>query len=110
MKRVFATLLCALLSTVHVARAADDEASVRALEAKCQAARQEKLAVVRAERIAECKANRRNDPAFCERHYRDYGDGGPGPNGMRVTPMFNDLPECVTAFAARDALRRRGRR
>jgi hypothetical protein len=29
---------------------------------------------------------------------------------MRVTPMFNDLPECVTAFAARDALRRRGRR
>jgi hypothetical protein len=110
MKRISATLLCVLLSMTHVASAADDEATVQALEAKCQAARQPKLAAVRAERIAECKANRRNDPAFCERHYRDYGEGGPSPNGMRVTPMFNDLPECVTAFAARDALRRRGQR
>lgn len=110
MKALGPILLAALLTTTQAAEAADDEAAVRELEAKCQAARQEKLAPVRAERIAECKADRRNDPAFCERFFRDYGEGGPGPNGMRVTPMFNDLPECVAAFAARDALRRRGRR
>ena len=110
MDRMRTTLLCMLLSTALPAAAADDEAAVRELEAKCQSARQQKLAVVRAERIAECQASRRNDPAFCERHFRDYGEGGPGPNGTWVTPMFNDLPECVAAFAARDALRRRGRR
>jgi hypothetical protein len=103
-------LLVALLATPPTAEAADDAAAVRELEAKCQAARQRKLAPLREERIAECRADRRNDPAFCERHIRDYGEGGPGPNGTRVTPMFNDLPECVAAFAARDALRRQGRR
>lgn len=99
-------LSCALLAAT-AAVAADDEAAVRELEAQCQAAREQKLAVVRAEKIAECKASRRNDPAFCERHFRDYGVGGPGPNGQWIPPMFNDLPECVAAFAARDALRRR---
>jgi hypothetical protein len=103
MNRIMAAMFCALLSASAPA-AADDEAAVRELEAQCQAERQRRLAAVRSELIAECKANRRNDPAFCERFYRHYGDGGPG-----VAPMFIDLPECVTAFAARDALRRRER-
>jgi hypothetical protein len=110
MKSLGQILLAALLATTQVAGAADDEAAVRELEANCQAARQQKLAPLRAQLIAECKADRRNDPEFCERHFRDYGEGGLGPNGTRVTPMFNDLPECVAAFAARDALRRSGRR
>jgi hypothetical protein len=67
------------------------------LDAACEAARQEKLAPLRAGFIDECvEKNQRPDRAACERFYADYGNQ----SGNRA-PLFYDLPECVEAFEFR---------
>ena len=64
------------------------------LDAACEAARQEKLAPLRAGFIDECvEKKQRPDRAACERFYADYGNQ----SGNRA-PLFLDLPECVKAF------------
>jgi hypothetical protein len=77
----------------------------RRLEAQCEAAREAALAPLRAARIAECRADRRNEPAFCERYWRDLGNGTRTRDGRWLPRLFDDLPECV---AAREARRRVG--
>jgi hypothetical protein len=76
-----------------------------ALDQACEVARERALAPLREAAIAECKAAPRANPAFCERFYADFGDGGVTREGVQRPRMFDDLPECV---AARDA--RAGRR
>lgn len=78
--------------------------SLAELDRRCDAARQEKIAPLREAEIAGCKADRRNDPDWCERFYADYGEGGRTQSGTIRPRMFDDLPECV------DALRERNRR
>jgi len=80
------------------------EADVKALEAKCEAAREARLKPMRESEIATCKAERGNDPAYCERFYRDLGDATRLPNGTMKPRMFDDLPECVAAHDARETL------
>ena len=67
------------------------------LDAACEAARQEKLAPLRAGFIDECvEKKQRPDRAACERFYADFGNQ----SGNRA-PLFYDLPECVEAFEFR---------
>jgi hypothetical protein len=64
------------------------------LDAACEAARETKLAPLRAGFIDECvEKKQRPDRAACERFYADYGNQ----SGNRA-PLFLDLPECVKAF------------
>ena len=81
-----------------------DEAKVAALEARCEAAREERLKPLRDAEIAKCKADKRNDPEYCERFWSDYGDAVRLPNGRMQPRMFDDLPECVAAYEARRKL------
>jgi len=81
-----------------------DEAEVAALEARCEAAREERLKPLRDAEIAKCKADKRNDPEYCERFWSDYGDAVRLPNGRMQPRMFDDLPECVAAYEARRKL------
>ena len=67
------------------------------LERRCEQAREDKLAPLRAAEIARCRADKRNDPAFCERFWRDYGESTRTPDGKFVPRKFHDLPECLTA-------------
>jgi hypothetical protein len=64
------------------------------LDAACEAAREKKLAPLRAGYIEECiEKKQRPDRAACERFYADFGNQ----SGNRA-PLFYDLPDCVKAF------------
>jgi hypothetical protein len=105
-----ATLMAACLIACTTAQVciADEmtEEQVQALEQKCEAAREAKLKPLREAEIARCKAEKRNDDEYCERFFRDFGDASRNANGTTKTRMFQDLPECVTAFKARQSLAR----
>ncbi len=71
--------------------------SLADLDRRCEDARKKMNAPLREAEIAKCKEQERNDPAWCERHYADYGNAGRTISGTFRPRMFNDLPECVEA-------------
>lgn len=83
---------------------ADTAADVAAPEAQCEQEREALIEPLRELEIAQCKASERNDPAFCERYWKDYGNAVRRPDGTMIPRMFDDLPVCVAAFKARKAL------
>jgi hypothetical protein len=83
---------------------ADRASDVAALEAKCEAEREAKIKPLRDAEIAKCKADQNNDPGYCERFWKDYGNSMRGANGGTIPRMFGDLPICAAAFKARKAL------
>jgi hypothetical protein len=97
--------VCALAALCPLPGAAsDDEAKVQALEQQCEQAREAKLKPLREAEIAKCKQNKRNDPGYCERYWRDYGSAMRLANGAMRPRMFDDLPECAAARQARHKL------
>lgn len=98
-----ASLLLILLATS--ASAANEGAAERQaeLDRLCEAARDEKLAPIRAEIYEECLEDRKGDDAYCRR----YADGY---NGERIggSPRFYELPECEEAFRFRNRNRKPG--
>lgn len=88
----------------QVAVFADATSDVEALEAQCEQEREARIAPLREMEIARCKADPHNDPGYCERYWRDYGNAVRHPNGTMSPRMFDDLPICVQAFEARKAL------
>jgi hypothetical protein len=104
----------ALLLCSAAARADDGsnpaqrEAAVAALEAKCEAEREARIKPLRDMEIAKCKKtptfDHQDDPDYCERYWKDYGNAMRIPNGAMTPRMFDDLPDCVAAFKARKAL------
>lgn len=87
-----------------LAASADKASEVAKLEAECEQQREAKIKPLREAEIARCKASERNDPAYCERYWRDYGNAVRRPNGTMTPRMFDDLPVCVAAYEARKAL------
>jgi hypothetical protein len=83
---------------------ADPAADVAALEAQCEQERETRIKPLRDREIAKCKADSHNDPAYCERYWKDYGNAVRTPNGTMTPRMFDDLPDCVAAYRARLAL------
>ena len=73
------------------------EMSLAELNQRCEAAREAKIAPLRAAEIERCKSQQRSDPGFCERFNATFGDASRGPNGVHIPRMFHDLPECVEA-------------
>jgi hypothetical protein len=87
-----------------VADYAQRQAAVVALEAKCEAEREERIKPLRDMEIAKCNATPQNEPGYCERYWKDYGNPVRISNGGMTPRMFDDLPVCVAAFKARKAL------
>jgi hypothetical protein len=86
--------IMALLILVALPTQASEQAK---LDAACEAAREQKLAPLRAGFIEECiEKKQRPDRAACERFYADFGNQA----GSRA-PLFYELPECVKAFEYR---------
>jgi hypothetical protein len=83
---------------------ADETSDVEALEAQCEQEREANIKPLRDMEIEKCKADTHNDPAYCERYWKDYGNAMRTPNGTMTPRMFDDLPDCVAAFKARKAL------
>ena len=88
---------------------ADQASEVASLESQCAVAREAKIKPLREAEIAKCKASRPDDPAYCERYWSDYGNAKRLPNGTMSPRMFDDLPICVQATQARQALNQSGR-
>lgn len=105
--RLLVVLLAGFLQSVVHAQAIEDM-SMDELNQRCDAAREEKIAPLREQTIEECKQQPRNDPAWCERFYADFGEGGRTKNGSIRPRMFDDLPECLDALNEEN--RRRGSR
>lgn len=92
-------LLIAAAAVAADGRMTKDE--VTRLEAACEAAREARLKPLREAEIRKCQADPRNDPAWCGRYWADYGNARPRPNGTMSPRMFDDLPQCMQAEAAR---------
>lgn len=90
-------IMLAMLLPGPVAMAGDDAGSdadrQAELDRQCEAAREEKLAPIRAEIYDECVNKQGKEPEYCRR----YADGY---DGTRIggAPRFYELPECVAAF------------
>ena len=88
------------------------EPSLQELQARCDQAREAKIAPLRQEAIEECitsNPRRRDVNEYCERFYSDFGQGGRTASGHFRQPMFNDLPECVEYREAEAQSRERSR-
>ena len=72
------------------------------MDGRCEEAREAKIAPLRDAEIEHCKAQPRSDPAFCESHNADFGDGGRTESGAIRPRMFDDLPACVEALQERN--------
>lgn len=83
---------------------ADPAADVAALEAQCEQQREALIKPLRDMEIEKCKADAHNDPGYCERYWKDYGNPVRTPNGTMTPRMFDDLPVCQAAFKARKDL------
>lgn len=94
-------LLTALLLGFTSSAYALDESEVVQLEQQCEAAREARLAPLREAEIAKCKADKPEDPAYCDRYWRDYGNATRRPDGTMKPRLFHDIPECVASWKAR---------
>jgi hypothetical protein len=74
--------------------------SLAELDRRCDDAREKMIAPLREAEIVKCKEQDRKDPAWCERHFADYGNAGRTISGTFRPRMFNDLPECIEAEQA----------
>jgi hypothetical protein len=83
---------------------ADQTSDVEALEAQCEQERETRIKPLRDAEIEKCKADSKNDPGYCERYWKDYGNSVRSSNGTMTPRMFDDLPDCQAAYAARKAL------
>jgi len=109
MKNVYLLLMTLMMLAATAVQAnkaeAEREAKQVELDAACEAARETKLAIVRADFAEECVAiGQLPDLESCEKFYADYGAGG-----FNRAPLFYDLPECEIAFEYLNSYRNSGR-
>ena len=76
--------------------------SLADLDRRCEDAREERIAPLKAAEIANCIKTETGDQAWCETFWADYGDGGRTASGNFFQGMFYDLPECVEAWEERN--------
>ena len=100
MKTMLKTVLAITLLTqvpvgVQAQSTEEIKSTIAELDARCEAARQAKLAPERAQYIEECVGEGK-DRDYCTRFYADHG----AQTGNRA-PLYLDLPECVEAFEYR---------
>ena len=96
-------LVLAVLPVSTVLALSDSDVSK--LQQTCEAARQEALAPMRAQKTQACIEQQLRRPEHCERYYQTYGNVAPGPSGAPQQGYYYDLPPCQEWLAARDALR-----
>lgn len=77
------------------------EMSLADLDRRCEDAREEKIAPLRAAEIAKCVATETGDQAWCETFWADYGDPVRTMSGGITPRLFHDLPECIEALDER---------
>jgi hypothetical protein len=82
-----------------------NDADVAKLSKECEAARQESLAPIRAQRTQACIEQQLRSKGHCERYYTTYGNVTVRAGNAPIQGYFYDLPQCVEWLDARNALR-----
>lgn len=99
-QRLFAAILFAVASCSAMAVS---QSEVDQLNVQCEAARQEALAPIRAQKVQSCIDQQIRQPDHCKRYYTTYGNTTVQ-GRRRVTGMFYDLPQCMAYLEASEAL------
>lgn len=111
-----AIVLAALLSALSApafAQTAEDLRRLEALDAVCLKARASKIRSAQQQKIEECvhevpqAREAKKSRGECETYWSDYGWTTGALAGSRKPHLFADLPECKTAFEARQKYRTR---
>ena len=108
MRTPLAALLAIVLFATLPAAQAQSEAELKKLadlDRACEAAREKRLAPMRAERIERCVKEERRPRADCTEEFANWGNPQKVASGTRPG-MFYDLPECLAAEEARQKYRR----
>jgi len=100
MKKVSACFLFASSLFFIISSTATAEPTAAELRGICEAEREKLIAPLRKEAIEECVNKKRNTQEYCERFYRDFGEGGRTQQGGYRQRMFHDIPECIAANKA----------
>ena len=82
-----------------------NDADVKRMQDKCEAARNKALEPVRARKTQACIEQQLRSKGHCERYYTTYGNVTPSPSGAPQVGYFYDLPECQAWLDAREKLR-----
>lgn len=101
-------LLAAAVLLAPLPASAQTEAELRRLDEldrQCEAAREKKLAPLRAARIERCVREDKRKLDECTAELATWGQTQ-GTKSAARTGLFYDLPECVAAFEARQQYRR----
>jgi len=77
------------------------EMSLAELDRRCEAAREERIAPLKAAEIANCVQTKTGDQAWCDTFWADYGEPSGTVSGALVPRLFHDLPECIEALDER---------
>jgi hypothetical protein len=78
------------------------EMSLADLDRRCESAREEKIAPLRAAEIAQCVQAGTGDQDWCETFWADYGAPVRTVSGGLTPRMFHDLRECTEAWEERN--------
>jgi hypothetical protein len=100
-----AAVLFVSASPVVYAQSEADQMKVAELERVCEAAREKRLAPMRAERTERCVKDEKRTRESCTEEFANWGNTQKVATGTRPG-MFYDLPECVAAEEARQKYRR----
>jgi hypothetical protein len=95
--------LLGLVAAAHAVALTDTD--VKRLGKKCEAARSEALAPIRAERTRVCIEQQLKSKGHCERYYTTYGNVAPSASGTPQQGYYYNLPECQEWLTAREKLR-----
>ncbi len=99
----FAWLCCAGAAQ---AQTTDEMKRLDELDRICEAAREKKLAPLRAEKIERCVNVERRSREQCTLEFANWGNTQATGSGRARSGEFYDLPECKAAFEARQRYRR----
>lgn len=105
MRRATPVIVLLLLSPGAYAQSEAELKRYAELDRQCEAAREKKLAPLRAQKIEACVKVDKRPRAQCEDELAAYGNTRPKAGGGAIGGMFYDLPECVAATAARNQYR-----
>lgn len=94
-------LITAVCETAAAADQQDRLARQNELDAACEAARAEKLTILRQQLVAECMQNDDRSEEDCTAEYSHYGERA----GNRA-PLYYDLPACEAALEFQQSTRR----
>jgi len=101
-------LLLGFLLLPQLGAVAQTEAELKRyadLDRQCEAAREKKLAPLRAQKIDACVKEEKRPRAECEDEFGSFGNTRGKAGGGAIGGMYYDLPECVAAAAARSQQR-----